>query len=336
VYNLTWANFAKARAMAEEFLERATAEGDSGAILTGHRILGFTQAIRGELTLAKDNLSRVIELYEPEQHATLAYRYGQDPRAAATAMLGFTEWQLGFPERAVRLCAEAERQAQRLQHANTRGYVQTFGAARVAVLRRDECAVRRHLDSLRALCEEHNLVFWSGFIATFEGWLLNEAGTYDAAEAAVQDGLRRAQASRTGMFRPHALAILAAAELGADRCGEALRTVDSALATAQRTAEHWSTPELMRLKGEVLLRQADGTGHQEDAEACFHAAIAEARRRDARAWQLRSATSLARLYVAHGKTGAARDALARVLETFDEGFNTPDLRDAQAQLAVLH
>ncbi|MBM3189762.1 MAG: hypothetical protein FJZ90_13675 [Chloroflexi bacterium] len=73
-----------------------------------------------------------------------------------------------------------------------------------------------------------------------------------------------------------------------------------------------------------------------EAEDCFAQAIAIARAGEQRTWELRAATSLARLWQRQGKRVEARDLLGGVYGWFTEGFDTPDLRDARALLDELN
>jgi predicted ATPase len=90
---------------------------------------------------------------------------------------------------------------------------------------------------------------------------------------------------------------------------------------------------LYRLKGELLLRRA--ITHAPQAEACFQQALDLARRSQAKWWELRAAMSLSRLWQRQGKRGTAHQILAEVYGWFTEGFDTPDLQEAQALLLQL-
>src|SRR5438094_5200695 len=123
---------------------------------------------------------------------------------------------------------------------------------------------------------------------------------------------------------------LAAAEHGV----RGLAVVDDALAQSEKSEERWILPELLRLKGELMLLHhapnaaAAGEGH-------FEQSLEWARRQGALAWELRSATSLARLWRRQGKTTQARKLLATVYRRFTEGFDTADLVTAKALLQSL-
>jgi predicted ATPase len=90
--------------------------------------------------------------------------------------------------------------------------------------------------------------------------------------------------------------------------------------------------EAYRLQGSLLLRQAGTAAAQ--AEACFQQALTIARRQQAKSWELRAATSLARLWQQQGKQAEAHELLAPIYSWFTEGFDTADLRDAQTLLST--
>jgi predicted ATPase len=128
------------------------------------------------------------------------------------------------------------------------------------------------------------------------------------------------------------LADLAAGYAKAGHTEAGLMTLAEALTQVQQTAECWYEAELYRLQGELhLLRCAD----QQQAAACFEHALEIARRQHTKSWELRAATSLARLWQSQGKRQEAYDLLAPVCGWFTEGFDTADLKEAQALLRAL-
>ena len=104
--------------------------------------------------------------------------------------------------------------------------------------------------------------------------------------------------------------------------------------SARRASPHVAAYLKPSLRGELLLRQGPRPTWEE-AEACFHQALALARRQQAKSWELRAATSLSRLWQQQGKRQEAHDLLAPVYHWFTEGFDTADLKDAKALLDEL-
>ena len=109
--------------------------------------------------------------------------------------------------------------------------------------------------------------------------------------------------------------------------------LDEALARVNRLEERWFEAELYRLKGDALLILSPERAAE--AEACYHQALAVARDQGASLWELRAATSLARLWRNQSRRAEARDLLAPVYGWFTEGFETADLKDAKALLDEL-
>ena len=110
--------------------------------------------------------------------------------------------------------------------------------------------------------------------------------------------------------------------------GEALRAINQGLARADTSGELQYQAELIRIKGEVLLRGDPGQA-EFSAEEHFRRSGEMARGQGALFWELRSAVSFARLRMTQGRRDEAKQILAPVLVQFTEGFGTPDLRAAK-------
>jgi predicted ATPase len=121
------------------------------------------------------------------------------------------------------------------------------------------------------------------------------------------------------------------AELG--QFEEAWRCIGEAMTAAETTKEKWGEAEIHRTAGELALMSPEPDAAK--AQAHFERAIAIARAQKAKSWELRAATSLARLWRDHGKRQQARDLLAPVYGWFTEGFDTADLKEAAALLSEL-
>ena len=119
---------------------------------------------------------------------------------------------------------------------------------------------------------------------------------------------------------------MAQPEAGLVLLAEALTVVD-------KTGERWYEPEMYRLKGTLLLQQS--SDNHTDAEACFLHALDIARSQQVKSFELRAATSLARLWQQQGKRAAAHELLAPIYGWFTEGFDTADLQEAKALLDAL-
>jgi predicted ATPase len=106
------------------------------------------------------------------------------------------------------------------------------------------------------------------------------------------------------------------------------------MAEADDGRMNWCTAEVLRAKGETLLQESEANARPA-AEKLFLRSIDISRRQRALSWELRSATSLARLWHLGGQTRPARDLLANVYGRFTEGFATRDLIEAKTLLDTL-
>jgi predicted ATPase len=106
-----------------------------------------------------------------------------------------------------------------------------------------------------------------------------------------------------------------------------------ALTLAETTGQRWYAPELHRLKGELLLQQS--ADNDAEAATCFDHAMDIACKQQAKSFELRAATSLARLWQQQGKQAEAYELLAPIYGWFTEGFDTANLQEARALLEEL-
>jgi predicted ATPase len=165
------------------------------------------------------------------------------------------------------------------------------------------------------------------------GWALAQQGQAKEGIEQLHQGLIAWRARGAEIARPYYLALLAEAHgiIGEPEAG--LTVLTEALALVDITGERWYDPELYRLKGELLLQQ--NAVNQAEAEDCFHHALDIARNQQAKSLELRTATSVAKLWQQQGKRQEAHALLAPVYGWFTEGFDTADLKDAKALLDEL-
>jgi predicted ATPase len=159
--------------------------------------------------------------------------------------------------------------------------------------------------------------------------------TGKAAEAAeiIASGLVEFQATGATYFVPFYLSCLARAQAQLRQFDSARRAISNAIAAIETTGEHWWESEVHRVAGEIELMLP--SPDRAKAESDFNHALAVAVKQRAKSWELRAATSLARLWRGEGKTWQARELLAPVHGWFTEGFETLDLREARSLLSEL-
>ena len=181
-----------------------------------------------------------------------------------------------------------------------------------------------------------NAHLWETAGHFLKGLLLVERGEFAQGLLVLRDAFETC--GRTGCRLSYAefKGALALGLAGTGRLDEALVVVDDAVAADREGADGyvWYVPELLRIKGEVLLQQAADQSVLA-AEDCFKQAAQMTREQGALFWQLRIAPSVARLRVSQGRHHEARAPLASVYDRFTEGFATADLQAARTMLEAL-
>ena len=154
-----------------------------------------------------------------------------------------------------------------------------------------------------------------------------------AGIADIRESMDRRRAIGMGAVWPWFLALLADAQGALGQVDDGLSSLEEALQWVERNDERLYEAEVHRIKGELVLRQEAPDPVQ--AERCFEQALTVARDRQAKSWELRAATSMARLWLQQGRIDEARALLSPVYDWFTEGFDTADLQDAKALLEQL-
>jgi len=181
---------------------------------------------------------------------------------------------------------------------------------------------------------EQGIPYWSALAAIVRGWALAAQGQMAAGIGEMRQGMERYRATGATLAWSWFLCMLAEAYGKGGQAEEGLCCVAEALVVIESTGEGYHEAEIHRLKGELLLMQG-GAAAAAQAEACFHRALALARRQGAKSHELRGGTSLARLWRAQGRLREARKLLAPIYDWFTEGFDTPDLQEARCLLDEL-
>ena len=150
----------------------------------------------------------------------------------------------------------------------------------------------------------------------------------------LRDGLKGF--AKSG-FQSQYLVFLSNLALGLFNAGAqrgAIATIDEALDQSERDDDRWYVAELMRIKGELVLRQNDPEAVV-SAGALFRSSLDWSRKQNALSWELRTATSFARLMKQQGRGNEARNLLEPIYLRFTEGFATRDLVEARSLLTAL-
>jgi predicted ATPase len=208
-----------------------------------------------------------------------------------------------------------------------------FQTARLHQLCHEGQAAQPLAEETIQLATEKGFPFFIALGTVIHGWSLNAQGQVDEGIAQVEEGLIAFQATGAELARPTQLSLLAETYGNIDQAEKGIELLDEALALVEKTGLRYDEADMHRLKGELLLCHSVSDPFQ--AETCFQQALDIARRQHTKSLELRTSTSLARLWQSQGKRQDAYDLLAPVYNWFTEGFDTADLQDAKALLVEL-
>jgi predicted ATPase len=244
----------------------------------------------------------------------------------------FAAWSLWFsgrPDQSLERIEEALTLARELSEPTGLAHAALFASV-LYQLRRDFLMAQYYAEAAIDISREHGLALYGAMATIMQGWAESKQGGAHEAIDQIRESLAVLDATGTFLVRPHFLALLAEVFAKVGQTDEALSLLDEAMVMVNSKGERYYEAELYRLKGELLLKQT--ADNQAKTEDYFRQSLVIAESQKAKSWQLRTALSWARLYRSQGKLREARDLLAPIYESFTEGFETDDLRDASVML----
>jgi predicted ATPase len=276
----------------------------------------------GQFELALHHFDKALAIYDPTQHREDSFLYALNPGVAMPCFAAWALWYSGLPDQSLERIEEALTRARELSEPHGLAHAALFASV-LYQLRRDTLMAQYYAEAVIDISREHGLALYGAMAMIMQAWAASKFGGAREAIDQIRESLAALEATGTLLVRPHFLALLAEVFSKVDEIEEALHLLDKAMAMVNSKGERYYEAELYRLKGELLLKANQG-----NAEDCFKRSLAIAESQKAKAWQLRTALSLARLYRSQGKAGEARNLLTPIYESFTEGFETDDLRDA--------
>jgi tetratricopeptide (TPR) repeat protein len=311
--------------VARQFVALAAHHEHPGMSALGNRFAGQTLNFMGAFVDARLHLERALDLCAANQETIAAYRrYGTDDQATALAFLASTLLLLGYPEQSAATAEQAVSCARAIGLAFTIGMTLSQ-AAFLGTLGGDSQRAAAYADETIAYCGKHGLADPAHRARFTRGALLAQSG--DPQRGIELMGNAIVAPERRTMYLGHVAS--AHARLGQPEIG--LGLLDEAIKTVELTNERFFEPELYRLQGNMLLT----LGKRGEAEPRLRRALAIAQQQQARWWELRAATSLAKHWHDEGKYLESYSLLHPIYEWFVEGFDTASLKDAKALLDEL-
>ena len=308
--NLSCGRYQQALEQCEDF-DRLGLPGDPVMSLSTQRLRVLALHFIGDQGAARHDAEQVIQRLAQNGHLsrfTHGFGVQYEQSVAALTILARILWLQGFPEKARRTANLALQIALQINHGLSICYTLAVSGCVIAQYTGDYSTARERLDMLKHQARKHSVMLFHDWACHFE--------------RAFDGGPLEACPSPTSLIQDMVVTVRP-------------DTVSpTQIERAHSGAAGWCSAEILRAAAEALLAQG-GAGAEANAEAHLLAALAVARRQGARAWELRGAISLARLWQRQGQDEAAHDLLGPVYRGFAEGFDTPDLTEAGVLLQAL-
>jgi predicted ATPase/DNA-binding winged helix-turn-helix (wHTH) protein len=309
--------------LAQKFHDLATKGADPHDQLFGERMLGVAKYYLGDQISARNHLERVLTHHALADQGRDVIRFQIGSRLSARVFLVRVLWLQGFSDQAARTAAVCIEEARATGHAMSLCYSLSLAACPIALWVGNLAAATRHARMLLDRSREHGMPIWNEYAAKLLAVLAIEGSNLDTPDEGCHTPVLTRSLSNT--VAAGIIGETAEAYVRTGRPAEGLAVIEAGL---DKSEAGWLAPELLRLRGELLLSRG-APAAAESAESLFRQALDEASRQGALAWELRAATSLARLLRDQGHEAEAIACLQPIYDRFTEGFDTADLVTAK-------
>jgi predicted ATPase len=316
-----------ALALAQSFGTLAAKLPDPNDRLIGERLIGVSQYYLGDHSSARRRLEHMLAHYVPVAQKSHIIRFQSDQQVTARVVLARILWLQGFPDQSMRAAESSIEDARATNHAMSLGLALGLAACPIALFIGDLALAEHYVEMLLDHSTRHALARWRALGRSYQGVLLIERGDLSIGLQLLRAGFDEPGAA--GSVPRHFRFLMAEALGRAGQIADGLAAIEEAIVRSERSEERWAIAELLRVKGELLLLQG-APGAAAAAEGQFRQALDGARRQGALSWELRCATSLARLWRDQNRSTEAIALLAPIYNRFTEGFETDDLKAAKA------
>src|SRR6516225_22093 len=328
------AEFREALTLANQFRSLSAHAGNVADQLVGDRMTGASLHFLGNQAGARECIERMLGRYTTPVSRSHAVRFQFDQRVTARITLARVLWLQGLADQALREVKSNIEHAVSVNHTLSLCNALAQAACPIALLVGDFAMAERYTAMLRNHTGKNTLDVWRAYADCFDGERLIRCGDIDTGLSLLRPAVD--ELWRAGFVQYHAAFVIALA-LGlvrAGRAADARVTIDEAIERCERTGESWALAELHRARGKALL-SGRATGADQAAEVVFLQSLDIAREQKVLSWELRAATSFARVRRDQGLSADAAALLHSVYDRFTEGFDTADLKAAKSLLDAL-
>jgi len=299
----------------------------------GERLIGVPLHCLGEHVEARNRIESNLHHEATPIKSSQGVRFRFNQPLAARVILAQMLWLQGFPDQAIEEAHRGVAEARAGGHAISLCDALAQAQCPIAMLVGDLSSAEQAVTTLLDQASLHALGAWSVLGCCWNGALLIKRGEFERGVSNLRSAIKDLHEVRFAFYHAGFLSTLAEGLASAGRFEAAIDVIDEAIERCMQKEELWCIAELLRIKGEILLKQA--STDLSLAEDYFLRSGEWARKQGALSWELRAATSLSKLRCSQGHGAGARNMLLEIYERFSEGFTSSDLRTAKALIDSL-
>ena len=318
--------------LAGEVYELATRIGDPLLLTIAHQCYSAARRATGDFRGAVESAEAGLAMLDVERERAISRMLGLSSCAGLLFYEASSLWMLGFPERGMQAAERCVALASEIGHPPTIAFSYAC-MPQPDLMKGDAEAVIRACDQGLEIVRKERLGYYEPTLTVYRGWGESQLGASAKAAGLMRDATERYAAAGNGIHQVLHYTILADVQWKSGQRDDALRTLESAMALAKKNGERLFEPQLYRQKGDFLFALsagATGSAKLAEAEACIRESLDLARSQEAKMLELRSLVSLCRVRREIGVVSEEREALRALHDSFTEGFDTHDLREARA------
>jgi len=317
--------------IAAQILKLSIRSKNASWMVTAHSRMLSNCLYYGHWDSLQKHLKQALRLYHREKQSMVHHQLGSDPIGNALSYASIGTWIMGYPDQALSYCQMSLDLARDLSHPMVSWFADYY-ATHFYIYARNNHEAKYYVDDALRICDEQDLTYYHVHSQALLGWSLVNTGDATGINLLEQSiNHLRQIGDRLNLLL--LLRLFVDASLKTGLMTQASSLIEEAIGLSLATQVIYDLPELLRLKGEILLLQyPDET---QIAENCFLRAVETAVQYKSKMWELRATVNLARLWQNHGYGERARQILTEIYSWFTEGFDTSDLREARALLAEL-
>lgn len=329
IFHERMGRFDAALGYAQQSLVVAKTLGDAASIALASSLLGVSLHLAGE---HRDALNMLESAWQGPGTERISTVYGFDHRNRAGITLARELWLQGRPADARELAQQTITEAAQMDHPITL-CIALIWAVSIDLWSGDLEAAEANIDRFIAHAESRSMGPYLAVGRGVKGELTIRRGNAADGVETIRACLRELHEAGYELLTTTFNIALVQGLLVLGQTEQSAHLIDDAIRLVEQGGDHLYMPELLRMKGRVLLSLPEPDAEQ--AEARLMQSLDLSRRKGAKAWELRAAADLAGLLAERGRREDAKRLLQSALDGFAEGSETADTKTAKRLLEVL-